>query len=71
LSFDGSDHVKEYKDLFIEVQSWQSFDEDDLDHNWVEEDNWCPEFIDTFRAMLDKKRVVRSDVRLFFYHLKG
>ena len=60
-----SDLVKEYRDIFIVVENWDSFDRLDMNLNNLWEVDWSPDFVAEFERMLDSKPGLAPDVGSF------
>ena len=60
-----SDLVREYRDTFVIVKKWDSFDSSYIDLNNIWEVNWAPDFVAEFERMLDSKPGLAPDVRPF------
>jgi len=60
-----SDLVREYRDIFIKVKKWDSFDITDDGLNNVWEVDWAPDFVAEFERMLDSKPGLAPDVGSF------
>ena len=66
-----SELVREYKNIFIKVNSWGSFEYRDIRQNGLcQYDNWArvPDFVAEFERKLDIMPGLASDVCCFFDH---
>ena len=58
---------QEYQAIFINVASWDSFQESDIQLNTLRIGESPPDFVVEFRQKLDSKPAVSPDVRCFLY----
>jgi len=62
------DHLQEYKNIFIKVNKWGTFERSDIERNQIQSAQvmmTIPNFVSTFERMLIRKPRIHPDVRCF------